>query len=288
MSLVVARRIGSQVRIIGDSRVSYPDGIQSNLLRGVLKIVTVRKDLCLAFAGPIRPALDLLREVHKSHDDAVDIIRARNIGGNLNCLDLIVADLTNRDAPLARIAAGVVEIGPSSTWIGDVGAFSAFQEAYAAVQAYCPSAGLSPQENAFMEETRKMDTALGAVLQSGKHHSVGDFKIAVSGSLGGVFRYDIRAEGYNFRPVSNTTEERSLTQPVSMEEGGYYFSILSPSQAGDAAIGAYFPQGRFGVLMHPLALDQSRNYSNVSMDGFREAVRTEWGLDLVGIYPPGA
>ena len=71
-------------------------------------------------------------------------------------------------------------------------------------------------------------------------------------------------------------------QVGSAAHGDFSFTILTPQESGVGAIGIYFVEGRLGLLYYPMKSDEAQPFSNVSVAGFKDAVRRKHGFSLDG------
>ena len=65
MTLVVARRSSRTIRLCCDSKLSSQNVIHGGYLRGALKAVILAPNLCVAYAGDSRHALDAIRKLDR-------------------------------------------------------------------------------------------------------------------------------------------------------------------------------------------------------------------------------
>ena len=283
MTLVVGRVTGQQVRILSDFLVTNPEMPQTSPLSGVLKAVILQPELCVCLAGRVAPALEAIREVERSLgggiDDALTLLLDAHRVSDAET-DFLVGEM--EPPRLHRITGGHIERDLLAAHIGDSGAFSRYQELYATPPPW-PSFPFF-DEPADQKAARLMSDAFDALLREASFPTVGGFTVlAASGtSFGAGFTYLPRWWGQGFAPVSGPGP-KSLLTPVSQEEGGYYYTILTPTVTGIGAIGAYFPQPQLGALFFPVKEDGPRLYRSVTCDEFRDRVRGEFGFELSGV-----
>jgi hypothetical protein len=97
------------------------------------------------------------------------------------------------------------------------------------------------------------------------------------------FKYLGMYAGYHSRPVTISPGPTSLLAATGADQGGYNYTVLTPSRPGIGAVGTYVLQGRFGWLFHPLELDEAVCYADCSCDEFIQHVRDEYSIDLDGL-----
>lgn len=286
MTLVVARRTNEEIRILSDFRITDPNAtLRSGSFKGALKAIVLSKTTCVCYAGNAGRALLAIREV-----SATDTADCDELGGRLLKLHeegnhdtaFIVAGIIPRSR-LFRISDGKLEEDLPVAWIGDETAFKLYQETYHALpdQPFYQAI----QEGARFEVASKMMDSLRAVAANPSCPSVDGPIIALTshpaGALG--FKYLDVIAGYDFQPVSNTTEETSLTRSRSAAEGGYNYSVLTPISPGVGAIGVHYFQGRFGALHYPLVSDNEILFRNCNVDEFIQQVEAKYGVRIGGM-----
>src|SRR5436190_20196722 len=63
MSLVVARVIDDEIRIISDTKITDPDALHPTLLDGGLKCIVISPSCCICFAGNVTVAQEALAPI---------------------------------------------------------------------------------------------------------------------------------------------------------------------------------------------------------------------------------
>lgn len=130
MTFVAARIFRSEMKIYGDTMVTERDAARQNIVPGVCKVVPLHRNLCIAFAGRIAPALGAIRRQWDSLTDEA------NLSGVLDDLrsvsaarevDFIVAS-RDKSLTLHKVHDGKIAEGLDRYWIGEATAASKLQE----------------------------------------------------------------------------------------------------------------------------------------------------------------
>jgi hypothetical protein len=132
MSLIVARIIEDEIRIVSDTKVTNYSAVHNTPLNGSLKCVVVSPSCCVCFAGTAVLAQDAMTPLLKNND-----LDRASITGHLlrehlaeGCKTDFIVAFTDPQPTLARIIAGQIEEDRPATWIGDQPAFATYQEHY--------------------------------------------------------------------------------------------------------------------------------------------------------------
>jgi hypothetical protein len=283
VTLVVARIVERHVAIVSDLRVTDPDEIRRGYPYGVLKAIVLAPDLCVAFAGSVDEALDAVTSLpipasSEAFPEIAEALAARTRRGRRSAEYLVASSNPPR---LARIRDGIVEQS-RSTWIGDLAAFNEYQRIFldpARPRPTLPAGQLQPPELAVVGS---MSMAMGELVRSEAVPSVGESAILLRTTEASVFQYQTLAM-VQASPQSIPSGVRTTMRFGSAAEGGFAFSMLTPTEPGAAVIGIYFAQGRVGLLYQPLASRYPVSYAPVSHDEFRTIVRENHGVDIQGV-----
>jgi hypothetical protein len=283
MTLVVARLVTNDITIASDLRVTDPDEIRRGYPYGVLKVLALAPDLCVAFAGSVEEALDTIRSLPRpasseAFPDIVEQLSRRTSAARRRAEYLVASTNPSR---LARVCDGLIEHG-SSVWIGDRAAFTEYQRLVHDPNRTRPSLPDGQPMTASLEVASSMSQAMTVLVSSETISSVGEAAVFLGTTNARLFEYRTHAE---VRAVSQSIPSGQPT-PIrfgSAAEGGFAFSVLTPTQPGVAAIGIHFAQGQVGLLYAPLAGRDPVAYPLVNHDQFRAVVRTEHGIDIEGL-----
>lgn len=267
MTLIVARIIEDEIVVLADAKITNPSILRNNPLTGALKLIATN-DVCIGYAGSYCVALDAIRDIRARNTTDVgeieDILFAAHTTSNMEA-DFIIA--SHIQGPrLTAISNSSVSTGNSAAWIGDINAFTAYQRQYHNIST--------------TDEDSRMNNAMNEIIREGIFSSVGNFVTGVRGTSSG-FRY---CSSIQIFPISQTIPSGSWTtiQFGSAQQGGYAYSIMIPLTPNTGVIGVYFFQGRVGALYHPIEQDHAIIYSNVNFEEFKEAVYSDYGLQIDG------
>lgn len=171
MTLIVAERLGGQLSLVSDSKLSPVPRGGNPYFDGALKLLIVRRSLCIGWGRLYDPGA--IRDVISLHDrDLTDVLdRLKKI----THISWIVASIDD-GLYLARIRDGVLHRCEERTWIGDRDGYERFQAAY-----------LHPQAGRFEPELRLL-ASLQWVIERDPVDSVGGFHVRVRSTDAG-FRY---------------------------------------------------------------------------------------------------
>jgi hypothetical protein len=285
MSLVRAQQFGDNFKILSDTKISDSEQILRGVETNILKVVILRPDLCIGFAGLIGPAslgiekMDKLIGAEEVHIDRVlDHLLQRHLAAAKKT-DFIVASLTP-SSNLYKISEGKVESDLQNCWIGDHDAFSTYQEFFHQTRGF-ERPELSPESAENVNTNFRMQRAFIRLVESGLHESVGHFMIEVATNPGIGFYYEARYIGTP-GPASlhRQIEPSEEISDWSASIGGFSTSILVPDQAGIGAIGIYFFQGKFGALFYPIKQEEPIVITNVDKEEFIAQVFERFGVRL--------
>jgi hypothetical protein len=290
MTLVVAHRISTGVRLAADLRVTDPNAARvPGYLDGALKAIVVHPRVCIAFAGgPVNAALDAIRGLQSEPQLVPDLER---IGTRLleahrrarGAIDFLVAGFAPTE--LARIQDDVITWDLPTAWLGDYKAFERFQEKY--LEEDPVAAGfrdvLSEKEYQDFVVGSRSTAAMRAVVDS-EIPTVGEAAVFV------VPRPPADPTAFSYLELSSARTGMPRAplpgvtplQAGSAAHGDFSVAILTP-EPGVGALGIYFLEGRLGLLYHPLKYDEPERFHAVSVEGFKDEVRCRHGIVLGGI-----
>jgi hypothetical protein len=270
MTLIVARRTGNALTIVGDTHwTDVRSGLPVAALRGVIKSVVLAPHFTVSFAGDLRLAGEALitctREWYWRVDRA-ELIK-RFLAAHRECdgaIDFILAF----DAPceLVCIKHGCAR-NVNSAWIGDFEAFEAFQKALLSPGSQAPLSTLTVEideirshSDAPPDLAQRMRRAMQEVISSASLSSVSGFPVVV-----GSTAQDLRYLEYVF----------SQTAPIDLEAIG----DAEPMPLGTAAAGQYtfyFVFGHNGRACFPVLYFAEGGFGaafGVAADGILRAAR---------------
>jgi len=285
MSLIRAQKFGDEFRILSDTKITDSEQILRGVETNILKVVILRPDLCIGFAGLIGPASlgiekmdELIGAEEVNMDQVLDHLLQRHLAAGKKT-DFIVASLTP-NSNLYKISEGKVESNLQTCWIGDHDAFSTFQEFFHQTRGF-ERPELSPELAETVNTIIKMQRAFTRLVESGLHESVGQFMIEVATNPGAGFYYEARYIGTPGAPsLHRQIEPSEEISDWSAAIGGFSTSILVPDEAGVGAIGIHFFQGKFGALFYPLEQEKPIVIKNVDKEEFIAQIFERFGVRL--------
>src|SRR6266436_951061 len=132
MSLVVANLSASGCFVVGDTKLTSSLGEKISPTQGMMKIAIVSPSLCVAFSGNVYFADRALKTIRSqasaSQSEIIQLLIQFHMDSARET-DFLVAFATSPNPSLFEIKNGrVSETG--SAWIGDQGAFDAYQERF--------------------------------------------------------------------------------------------------------------------------------------------------------------
>ncbi|SRR6266542_6581371 len=131
MSLIVARKQGNQLAIVSDTKLTYPNedikGQKNNPSEGVIKTVIINPNLCVSFAGDIDYAEKAIKELNNNHsiEETIKILEKYHNRSDYKTEFLVCA---GKPSPIIHKIKVNESKDVHSSWIGDIKAFSSFQE----------------------------------------------------------------------------------------------------------------------------------------------------------------
>lgn len=285
MSLIRAQQLGDNFRIFSDTKITDSEQILRGVETNVLKVVILRPDLCVGFAGLIGPASIGIEKIDKligaeevNIDPILDSLLERHLAAGKKT-DFIVASLTPNSI-LHKISDGKVESDVQSCWIGDHDAFSTYQEFFHQARGL-ERPDLSPELAHTINTIFRMKRAFARLIESGLHESVGQFLIEVATNPGEGFYYEAHYLGNPGSPsLQRQIEPSEEISDWSAAIGGFSTSILVPDKAGIGAIGIHFFQGKFGALFYPIKHEKPVVIRNVNKEQFISQTFERFGVRL--------
>jgi hypothetical protein len=282
MTLIVARKIGNEIRMYADAKLSYPGRLNNNPLKGALKLIVVN-DVCIGYAGDYIAAVDSLRNIKKlkltDFGEIIHILLETHKQSNCE-VDFIVATYIP-SIKLMKIANRRVDLDVDSTWIGNSEAFSEYQSIYHTLPPPPITEGYTEEESVHSEIISKMSDALATIVREGMFSSVGEFTISVRSSVSG-FKYLGNSMAFIVPQTIPSGVETTLKFGTA-QQGGYAYTVMTPNESRIGAIGVHFNQGSLGALYHPLESDEPIIYSNVTFEKFKASVSNDYGFKIDGV-----
>ncbi len=292
MTLIAARVTPRGIWLTSDMRIIDPGASrEAGFFDAALKLVLLDPELCIAYAGRQATALAAIRRLHRekaSPADAVDHLLEVHLEDPE--VDFLVAAL--RPRRLIAIKDGGAEQAETA-WLGDPQAFGRYQALFHGDHLLAPSAGLDPLHKADLDIAVAMNDAMqdlvladpGPWSPERSYPTVGEASVTVgpraADGLFGYHRFSNFVASFGMRLPSDA----SLS---STERGTFTMSLLTPLEAGVAAIGLYFREGRLGILYAPLITgsgERPERFPTVSLEEFVGEVGIRFDIHLVGSEP---
>jgi hypothetical protein len=292
MTLIAARVTPRGVWLTSDMRIIDPgaSGV-AGFFGAALKLVLLGPELCIAYAGRQATAIAAIRRLHRQRSSpaaAVDHLLEVHLEDP--AVDFLVAALGPQS--LTAIKDGAAEQAETA-WLGDPEAFGRYQELFHGEHLLPPSEGLDPLQKADLDVAVTMNDAMQDLVLADpdpwspqpSHPSVGEASVTVGPRVPDGF--------FGYHRFSSYVAPFGVTLPSgaslsSTEHGTFTMSILTPLEAGVAAIGLHFREGSLGILYAPLATESGERPERlcpVTLEEFIGEVESRFGIRLVGSEP---
>jgi hypothetical protein len=252
MSLIVARKDGEHIVIVGDTQLTYPNQAVKRLKtlprEGVLKSVIINDSICVSFANVVKHAeealkaispntttsniLTILEHYHHSSEEETDFILSTSIPS----------------PKIYEIKKGITKETPVA-WIGSQAGYNAFQRSI--IEGREPTAN-SPYSNLNVQEALpgiplfdKMSSAIDFVIEDESIPEVRGFKNIIL----------LRENRFQFMPyLKFYREELIISEPGTFVIGhgtpqsGSYTLVFVGESKDHKNVALHVKQGNFGVL----------------------------------------
>jgi hypothetical protein len=263
MSLIVARKEGSQIAIVSDTKLTYPHheikGQKENPTEGAIKTIILTDDLCVSFAGEIEYAENAFMEIgeRKNIDEVIGILHRYHNISNQKTEFLVCSG--NPESLIHKIKNGESK-EVNSSWIGDSVAFNSFQasmlgtkkpkESVKTSQSQSKAGIVITEMNLSFEVDMqvqlfsKMSSAMDKVIEDGNVDSVGGFRVTV------VYKekFDFVKYGKFYRGnVELFGSGSHLIAHGSANEGAYSINFIGAS-SDHKTVALHVRQGNFGLV----------------------------------------
>ena len=272
MTLIVARALPGQLRMVGDTRITDRAAILRGAFVGALRHVILGPDLCFAFAGDVEKGQRCLQKVaalyraDEPFEEMVEVARAVQEDAGRGA-DFLIGRVAEGASELTRIAGGAVERGLDWAWIGERAAFDVFEEA--------------------RRKTPRDPDGLPSLLRAFRQLLDGSEAVSVDapclaiGTLPG---------GLSYAPtgVLGPGAARGANGLWTAAGEGKGYTIFAPREAGLGAIAVWF-EGRVGALFHPVRRADPIVYRNLSLEDFTRVLALDFGMRTEEItFDPGS
>jgi hypothetical protein len=280
MSLVVARVIDDEIRIISDTKITDSGALHPTLLDGGLKCIAISPTCCVCFAGNVTVAEEALapilnRTIQDRQQITTHLLQHHKAAQGET--DFIVASAGTCVA-IDRIADDRVETNIQVAWIGDYSAFSTYQSRY-----HAPDL-VSIALDARFRVATQMNNAFKAVIEDHQNPSVGDFEVTVTSKPAEAdgFRYLPNLGAFGFQSVPLTTTPTSVLRSLGVEGGSFSYTVLVPKIAGLGALAVHLREGKVGAFFYPAHCWSPTRFKDVGVDEFVEAIAQRFGVYVDG------
>ncbi|MBW3569393.1 hypothetical protein KY385_04650 [Candidatus Parcubacteria bacterium] len=282
MSLVIALIADDRIHISADLRVTQPDILPEeeerqtpHLFNGILKIIPIRPELAICYAGTVPIALDIIRKIAGTGMSTSEIpgkiIEYLENDNNVNECDFLVIDAAQK--VVHKISEGrLTSLANGRTWIGDIRAYELLQEKLEDKQ-------YGDSDNPIQKAVKIMNS-LQDVINERSVESVGEFPISAHSHRGEIqLSVGFSAQGSRI-PIGNRQGPISFSNDTN--DDALIVNLTVPMARGVAAIGMYLTQARRGALYMPLVQDQPFLVEGDSLSDFRANVLKIHGIELQG------
>jgi hypothetical protein len=230
MTLVVARVIGDEIRIISDTKITDTSVLHSTLLDGALKCIAVSPTCCVSYAGNVAYAKEALASIlnHTIRDRdqiTTHLLQHHKAAGGKT--DFIVA-FAGTSVAIDRVADQKVEANLDAAWIGDYSAFCTYQDRY-----HSPGHVSVALDPSFQVATQMQDAFKAVIEDDLQSRSVGHFSVTVTSRPveDDGFRYLPHQGASGFQSVPLKTTPVSLLRSLGVEGGSFVRRMGYPRQS---------------------------------------------------------
>jgi hypothetical protein len=245
MSLIVVRKQGYQICIVGDTRLTLPMARNPEEkvlapLDSIIKTTILNQHICLCFAGELDGVDELTRNCRGLKMDYYTILNLLlkfNQDSNGKTEFILCLSIMNISR-IWSIKNGQKSEEPHGSWIGSADAFNLFQEYYSKVQ--------KTDIHAMIKD------AFQKLLTDSKVPEVNGFVISISNPAG-FFSYDTYAQidlpprTYNADSPYRINQNMFVVTHGTAAEGGYNIYIF-PSSKNFEVLPIHIMQGNFGLI----------------------------------------
>ncbi len=249
-----------------------------------LKIVVLRRDLAVCYAGDVGVGLRTVREVAASLEagrstDEVMAILSSVAQTTHRHVEFIVARC-GTEWQLARIVGSRIDY-PVVAHIGDDAAFERFQEARAGAPPSPSYTEISAGRVPVFEVTRLLRHAMEKVIGDPTAAMVGNFLVPVACEKAGLSYMPSTISFLGEDVLIPSGEPTAIPFAQTVSTGAYTASLTGTAVPGLPAMALCFPHARFAMLFLPLQFDE---FQIVHVQeghfgkGFVAKVREEFGV----------
>src|SRR5689334_7450087 len=275
MTLVLGVRTESGIWLLADTRISHPDITQVEEIPGRLKLITLGSDICVGYAGAADRAIDIVNGLPPSPRGFTAVVEELERATDDGAIDFLAACSTDRH--LLRISNGRRLLVEEEIWIGDTDAGKEYENLEVrSASSFAIEAKFGPH----LARVARASDAFSKVVIEHRTPTVGGIVVRV-GSRPEEFRYAEAAMAY-LPPQRIRSGVATRLRFGGAPEGGFSYSLMAPDAPGFALLGLYVLQGSIGFVYAPMHNENPAKVSNVSQKGFREYVRSHYGVSIDG------
>lgn len=275
MTLAIAKKLNNDILMYSDMKITNDSDCKANGFDGRIKTIIVNPKMCISYAGNADRALVTMESLFYLSDEGKDTdylikyLLNRHIEGNNETEYLVGIDSNGKK--LYRIRNGVLEEG-SIFWIGDIDAFSKYQEYY-----------LSNIRYVYNDQT--VSNLIGQCFD----------KVAEDYSVPSVesptVYTTVEEDGFNygckvFMNAPNQTIHLEKNEWKSIDfgdaaKGGFGYASIVPKTPGHSCYGLKFFQGKVAYIFNyristePLVVKYTSNLDLI------ESIKSIWDVDMV-------
>jgi hypothetical protein len=279
MSLIVARKSGSLIHVVSDTKLTYPeekypDKKLAAPADGVIKAAILNPHVCIAFAGEYEAAEEAIK-VCRRYDFMVANMKEHLLAVNKKTEGKTEFILCVGFPEYSIYEIKDMEITQtSSAWIGSKTAFSIFQGKALEVRS----------------TTRSMDSILDDsiehVLKSGLAPEVNGFRVSVSND-GNFFHYkNYMATNMPPRTYTLKANQHAVIDIYGTAEEGGYSVAFCENQGRHDMVAIHVRQGEFGVLyeIKDGGLLWPKVVPGVDEHEFNDILQAQFGIRPPGLF----
>lgn len=262
MTLIYAKKIGRDIQINSDTKLSLNSKAKLSIKDAILKSIVLSDTLTLSFSGSYIVACHLIKQIAGRQSPPSlsslikDILRIEK--SDLEETSFIITALRGSESEIIRIREGVVEKGLSNAYIGDHDAFESYQKAYYSLV----------NERKDEREWEHQRAAFEHVIENQSISTVGGFNVMIN-TFNNGFQYTHRVELHNPRKQNIKANTRTTLDMGNAKTGGYSVEYLS-SRVDKYVLAIYHEYGSFGLFFHPF-----HNAKNLILEDISNILKPE-------------
>lgn len=290
MSLVVARKFGSQIYIVSDTKITYCNR-ETKPLEGVVKSIILNPFLCVSYAGTVEYANDAIKKYKEKHDywdfknQKVIVEHFLDYHKNVSYETEFIISFGKPTVKIFEIKNGLSKVVETS-WIGDKDAFELYQNYFITSNTNIGlhngyfKTRISQQpdgKDANSDIYTRMLQSISQVVENNNIKTVGQFFVPAVFDKE-LFHYLAYAESFTHQIPLEQMPDVFPLPCGSAETGAYSFSFTEGLHKRKRIIAIYILQGKLGVIflsenegvMNPIL------FKGVTPEEFRNEVKKRY------------